>query len=57
MTKITGKFQISTTAADRLRFFDLATERQQRRQKRLKLKPSSGRGWSGDELYERRRTD
>ena len=42
--------------ADRLALFDEATERQRKRQERRRRRhPTTGRGWSREELYERAR--
>ena len=43
--------------ATRLRLFDQATDRQQRRQQDVQpIPPGSDRGWSREDLYDRRRT-
>ena len=43
------------SVAERLRLFDEATERQRRRQARMKLpgEPRAERGWTREELYTR----
>ncbi|MDR7419018.1 MAG: AbrB/MazE/SpoVT family DNA-binding domain-containing protein [Armatimonadota bacterium] len=44
------------TTAERLRRFDLATGRQQKRNASVRARAHRGRGWSREELYERGRT-
>jgi bifunctional DNA-binding transcriptional regulator/antitoxin component of YhaV-PrlF toxin-antitoxin module len=39
---------------ERLRLFDAATERQRKREREQPIPPSSSRGWTRDDLYERR---
>jgi AbrB family looped-hinge helix DNA binding protein len=40
--------------ATRLRFFDQATERQREREQGARAEPVSDRGWTREELYERK---
>jgi AbrB family looped-hinge helix DNA binding protein len=43
------------TVGERLRWFDLATARQQERKAPSRVKGRRGRGWTREELYERGR--
>ncbi len=49
-----GRRPMRKEARERVRLFDLATERQRRRQKRIpKAKEPASRGWRREELYVR----
>ncbi len=48
--------QVAYSVADRLRFFDQATQRQQERERqRLGIPTEEERGWTRDALYDRAR--
>jgi AbrB family looped-hinge helix DNA binding protein len=46
--------RVPLDASDRLRLFDQATARQEARQQGQPASPSQDRGWTREELYERR---
>jgi AbrB family looped-hinge helix DNA binding protein len=51
-----GKKTKALTSRERLRRFDLATGRQQKRNKGARPAAKQGRGWSREELYRRGRS-
>ncbi len=57
VTKSRSQIGSTTTTARRLELFDLATQRQKRRQSRLKRSPAPprDRGWRREDLYDRDR--
>lgn len=46
----------ATNAQQRLRYFDLATERQRKREGKRKFESVKDRGWTREELYKRGRS-
>lgn len=50
-----GRKTRTLTTAERLRRFDLATGRQEKRSKGVRPAAGQGRGWSREELYRRGR--